>query len=490
MNSPIRVRFAPSPTGKLHVGGARTALFNWAYARGRGGKFLLRIEDTDPERSTKEFETAILEGLRWLGIDWDEGPDVGGPHAPYHQRLRIERHREYARKLFAMGRAYRCFCSRERLEELSKRQEAAKERLAYDGSCRRLAKEEGERRAAAGEPFVVRFAVPEGETRFLDHVRGECVFQNAEVEDWVMVRSDGNPTYNFVVVCDDIDMEITHVFRGEEHLVNTPKQVLLYKAFEAKVPEFGHLPLMLGTDKKKLSKRTGDTALQDYRDKGYPKAAIVNFLCLQGWSIDGERVVFSVDELVQRFDIKDVQKAGAIFDLDKFVWLAGEYIRHEPLETLAANCAPFVVQAGLMTAADIGARREWWLSIVAAERERLRTYADLVGRMQYLFASDENLAWDAAGEAAARKHENRVATLSAFHAWLGERAKAGYDPAKVRDEAKQWVAAQGWKIPQLFQPLRLALSGQMGGPDVFDMIGWLGVERSLARVADAARRLA
>jgi glutamyl/glutaminyl-tRNA synthetase len=305
-----------------------------------------------------------------------------------------------------------------------------------------------------------------------------------------MVRSDGNPTYNFVVVCDDIDMEITHVFRGEEHLVNTPKQVLLYKAFEAKVPEFGHLPLMLGTDKKKLSKRTGDTALQDYRDKGYPKAAIVNFLCLQGWSIDGERVVFSVDELVQRFDIKDVQKAGAIFDLDKFVWLAGEYIRHEPLETLAANCAPFVVQAGLMTAADIGARREWWLSIVAAERERLRTYADLVGRMQYLFASDANLAWDAPGEAAARKHENRVATLAAFHAWLGERAKAGYDPAKVRDEAKQWVAAQGWKIPQLFQPLRLALSGQMGGPDVFDMIGWLGVERSLARVADAARRLA
>lgn len=489
MNSPIRVRFAPSPTGKLHVGGARTALFNWAYARGRGGKFLLRIEDTDPERSTKEFETAILEGLRWLGIDWDEGPDVGGPHAPYHQRLRIERHREYARKLFGMGRAYRCFCSRERLEELSKRQEAAKERLAYDGLCRRLSKEESERRAAV-EPFVVRFAVPAGETRFLDHVRGECVFQNAEVEDWVMVRSDGNPTYNFVVVCDDIDMEITHVFRGEEHLVNTPKQVLLYKAFEAKVPEFGHLPLMLGTDKKKLSKRTGDTALQDYRDKGYPKAAIVNFLCLQGWSIDGERVVFSVDELVQRFDIKDVQKAGAIFDLDKFVWLAGEYIRHEPLETLAANCAPFVVQAGLMTSEQIGARVEWWLSIVGAERERLRTYADLVGRMQYLFAPDENLAFDAAGEAAARKHENRVATLSAFHGWLAERAKSGYDPAKVRDEAKQWVAAQGWKIPQLFQPLRLALSGQMGGPDVFDMIGWLGVERSLARIADAARRLA
>jgi glutamyl-tRNA synthetase len=488
MKSPIRVRFAPSPTGKLHVGGARTALFNWAYARGRGGQFLLRIEDTDPERSTKEFETAILEGLRWLGIDWDEGPDVGGPHAPYHQRLRIERHREYATRLHALGRAYRCFCSRERLEELSKAQEAAKQRLAYDGLCRRLPQAESDRRAA-DEPFVTRFAVPEGETRFFDHVRGECVFQNAEVEDWVMVRSDGNPTYNFVVVCDDIDMEITHVFRGEEHLVNTPKQVLLYKAFEAKVPEFGHLPLMLGTDKKKLSKRTGDTALQDYRDKGYPKAAIVNFLCLQGWAIDGERVVFSVDELVQRFDIKDVQKAGAIFDLDKFIWLAGEYIRHEPLETLAANCAPFVLQSGLMSAADIDARREWWLSIVAAERERLRTYADLVGRMQYLFAPDVDLAWDAAGEAAARKHEIRVATLSGFHAWLAERAKAGYDPVKVRDEAKQWVAAQGWKIPQLFQPLRLALSGQMGGPDVFDMIGWLGVERSLARIADAARRL-
>ena len=492
MATEIRVRFAPSPTGKLHVGGARTALFNWAYARGRGGKFLLRIEDTDPERSTKEFEVAILEGLRWLGLEWDEGPDVGGPHAPYHQSLRIERHREYAQRLSAMGRAYRCFCSRERLEELSKQQEAAKERLAYDGLCRRLTKEDSERRAAAGEPFVVRFAVPEGETRFLDHVRGDCVFQNAEVEDWVMVRSDGNPTYNFVVVCDDIDMRITHVFRGEEHLVNTPKQVLLYRAFDAQVPEFGHLPLMLGTDKKKLSKRTGDTALQDYRDKGFPKAAIVNFLCLQGWAIDGERVVFSVDELVQRFDIKDVQKAGAVFDIDKFVWMAGEYIRHEPLEVLAANCAPFVLRAGLMTAADMDARREWWLSIVTAERERLRTYADIVGRMQYLFSPDSGLTWDEAAVVAARKHENRVVTLQAFHAWLQARVQAAgmsYDPAQTRDAAKAWVTSNGWKIPQLFQPLRLALSGQMGGPDVFDMIAWLGVERALVRIDDAAKRL-
>jgi nondiscriminating glutamyl-tRNA synthetase len=490
VQKPVRVRFAPSPTGKLHIGGARTALFNWAYARHFGGKFLLRIEDTDPERSTKEHEVQILAGLRWLGLDWDEGPDIGGPHAPYHQSLRIARHKELARVLFDGGKAYRCFCSRERIEQLNAEQVAKKERIAYDGLCRRLARADSDARAKNGESFVLRFAVPSGETRFLDHVRGDVVFDNREVEDWVMVRSDDNPTYNFVVVCDDVDMEITHVFRGEEHLVNTPKQVLLYKALGQEPPEFGHLPLMLGTDRKKLSKRTGDTALQDYIDRGFPRDAIVNFLCLQGWALDGATEIFTIDDLVAKFDIKDVSKAGAIFDIEKFRWLAGEYIRRDTLEHFAALCAPFVVRAGLMTESELRARHAWYLSIVAGEKERVHTYAELAEHIAYLFAADEKVVYDESAEKNARKHENRITVLRSFLEWLRPRLAQGVDAAALRDAAKLWVGEQGIKMPVLFQPLRCALSGLAGGPDMFDTMHWLGAERTLRRIEIAIERLA
>ncbi len=487
----VRVRFAPSPTGKLHIGGARTALFNWAYARGRGGKFLLRIEDTDPERSTAEHERAILSGLRWLGLDWDEGPDVGGPHAPYHQARRIGRHKELAQQLFDGGKAYRCFCSRERLEQLHETQKAAKERLAYDGLCRRLTRAVSDERAV-GEPFVLRFAVPSGKTRFLDHVRGDVVFDNVEVEDWVMVRSDGNPTYNFVVVCDDVDMEITHVFRGEEHLVNTPKQVLLYEAFGRAQPEFGHLPLMLGADRKKLSKRkeTEYTALSDYIEKGYPRDAMVNFLCLQGWALNGSQEIFNVAELVSNFDINDVSKAGAVFDFEKCNWMAGEYIRRDTLEHVAQMCAPYAVRAELMTEAEIRERHGWWLAVVAGEKERVHTYSDLVERLRYLFVDDEKLVYDPGAEANARKQVARIETLKAFLDWLRPRIETGVDAGALRDAGKAWIAERGLKMPALFQPLRCALSGLSGGPDTFDIMSWLGPERTLRRIALGVERLA
>lgn len=490
MTANVRVRFAPSPTGRLHIGGARTALFNWAYARRHGGTFLLRIEDTDPERSTKEYERAILEGLRWLGIDWDEGPDVGGPYAPYHQAQRIERHRVVAQTMLARGEAYRCFCSHERLESMRAEQEAEHQASAYDKRCRSIPKDEAERRAAAGESFVVRFRVPEGRTSLVDHVRGDVTFDNKEVDDWIMVRSDGNPTYNFVVVCDDVDMKVTHVFRGEEHLINTPKQVLLYKAMGATPPEFGHLPLMLGTDRKKLSKRTGDTALQDYQEKGYPKDAVVNFLCLQGWALNGTQEIFSLDELVKHFDIHDVSKAGAVFDIDKFRWLAGEYLRKEPLPTLLDHCAPYGVRAGLLTDADVAAKRAWLESVLAAEKERMHVYSDFPARIAYLFAKDDELPYDADAEANARKHAQRVALLGDFQAWLAPRLAAGEPSAALRDGMKAWLAERKAKMPELLQPLRCALSGRAGGPDCFDMIAWLGRERALARIEHARRRLA
>jgi glutamyl-tRNA synthetase len=285
---PVRVRFAPSPTGRLHVGGARTALFNWAWARRNGGSFVLRIEDTDARRSLAEHEAEILDGLRWLGTDWDEGPDVGGPHAPYRQSERRARHVEFAERLLAEGRAYRDFAPPPPEPDPDAASDAPTYRAsAYRGADRDLDPSVAAERAAAGEACVVRFKVPEGRTAFRDLVRGDVSFDNAEVDDWVMLRTDGLPTYNLVVVCDDVDMRITCVLRGEEHLVNTPKQLLLYEALGAPPPSFGHLPLMLGTDKKKLSKRTGDTALEDYRDKGYPAPAVLNFLALQGWDLDG-----------------------------------------------------------------------------------------------------------------------------------------------------------------------------------------------------------
>jgi nondiscriminating glutamyl-tRNA synthetase len=486
----VRVRFAPSPTGNLHIGGARTALFNWAYARRRNGTFILRIEDTDPERSTKAFELAILEGLRWLGIQWDEGPDVGGPYGPYHQTQRIDRHRAAARRLLDDGQAYRCFCTHERLEKLREEQSLRKEKPAYDGKCRSIAIDEARRRAESGEPFVVRFRVPEGETRFVDHVRGDVTFQNREVEDWVMVRSDGNPTYNFVVVCDDVDMRITHVFRGEEHLINTPKQVLLYTALGHTAPEFGHLPLMLGTDRKKLSKRTGDTALQDYREKGFPREAVVNFLCLQGWALNGTTEIFSVDELVSNFDVKDVNKAGAVFDMDKFLWLAGEYMRRDSLEHVADMCAPYVVRAGLMSESEIRERRAWYLAVVAGEKERIRTYSELPSRIGYLFADDAQLFYEPDAEKNARKHARRVETLRAFLEWLRPQVSERVDAASLRSAGREWVQERGLKMPELFQPLRCTLTGQSGGPDLYDVMSWLGAQRALRRIEIGVERLA
>ena len=485
----VRVRFAPSPTGRLHIGGARTALFNWAYARRFGGKFLLRIEDTDRERSTPEHEAAILDGLRWLGINWDEGPDIGGPCAPYRQTERIERHREYAARLLAKGAAYRCFCSSERLDELREGQSARKEKLAYDRKCANLPQAEVDAQLAAGHKPVVRFKVPPGSTRFIDHVRGEVIFDNQEVDDWIMVRADGMPIYNFVVVCDDIDMGITHVFRGEEHLVNTPKQVLLYEALGAPVPEFGHLPLMLGTDGKKLSKRTGDTALQDYHERGYSKEAIINFLCLQGWALNGTTEIFSIDDLVANFDIKDVTKAGAIFDIDKFQWMSGEYIRRETPQQLLGHCAPYVVSAGLATQAQLEQRREWFLQVLRGEQARIRTYAELPAKIAYLFAADDAVVYEPDAEKNARKQGAGVATLTDYRAFLSQQLDAGADAAQLRDGTRAWVAARGLKMPALFQPLRCALTGQAGGPDLFDVIVLLGGTAALARIDAAIRRL-
>ena len=487
MSEPVRLRIAPSPTGAVHLGLARTALFNWAFARGRGGGLVLRIEDTDRDRSTEASERAILEGLAWLGIDWDEGPDVGGERGPYRQSERLEGHLTLARRLCEQGNAYRCFCSTERLDALRAAQQARKATPRYDGHCRDLDPEESAARVAAGEPHTLRFRVPEGRTEFTDLVRGAVGFDNAEVDDWVMVRTDGSPTYNFVVVGDDADMGITHVLRGEEHLVNTPKQLLLYRAMELEPPLFGHLPLLLGKNRKKLSKRDGSVSLEDYRREGYPQEAIVNFLCLQGWALDGLTEVFSVEQFVEHFDVRDVSKGGAVFDFDKFLWLAGEYVHQEPVERLVERTLPFVVAAGLVGEEELRGRGDWFTRVVALEQERIRLYSELPGRIAFYFAPDDAVEYEPKAERKARKRPDPPGTLADFRDWLAGRDLG--DSAALGAAARTWLEERGLALPDLFMPLRLALTGKGGGPDLFEMAQLLGRERILARIEAGIRRL-
>ncbi|MEZ6019353.1 MAG: glutamate--tRNA ligase [Planctomycetota bacterium] len=454
MSQPIRVRIAPSPTGTVHLGLCRTALFNWAYARRFGGKFILRIEDTDHDRNTAASERAILEGLTWLGLDWDEGPDRPGPYAPYRQSERVARHLELAQQLIASGHAYRDFSTAEELDSWRAEQEARKQRVAYRGGDRNLDAAESARRAAAGEPFAIRFRIPDGETTFDDLIRGTVTIPHHEIDDWVMVRRGGEaPTYNFVVVCDDVDMCISHVFRGEEHLVNTPKQILLYAALDYPVPAFAHLPLMLGTDRKKLSKRTGDTALSDYQEKGYPREAIVNFLALQGWALDGETDLFTRDDLLAHFDIRNVSKAGAVFDPDKFRWMAGEYLRREDAETLARHVAPHAQAAGLLSAEDLRARWPWFQEVVGAVRERLTLYGDFPAAAGFFFQPDAEVVYEEKAEAGARKRAGAADMLNAY----ADALEAGaLDGETLRAPPNTGSASVGRKIPTCFQPLRLA----------------------------------
>lgn len=486
----LRVRLAPSPTGTVHLGLCRTALFNWAYAKKRGGTFVLRIEDTDKTRSTGESEAAILKGLSWLGVDWDEGPgEKGGPYGPYRQSERVEGHSAAAEGLLERGIAYRCFCSTERLTELREAQEKAKENPRYDRHCRDLDPKDAAARAAAGEEYVLRFRVPEGSTEFEDLVRGKVRFEHTEIDDWVMVRRGGAPTYNFVVVCDDVAMKISHVFRGEEHLVNTPKQILLYQALGDDAPRFGHLPLMLGKDRKKLSKRSGDTALGDYISNGYPREAIVNFLCLQGWALDGETDVFSLDTFVEHFDIADVQKGGAVFDIDKFRWLSGDTIRRMSVSDLAGELIPFVEKAGLMTAEEIQGRRDWFERLVAGEQERIELFSEFAARVAPFFEADGAVTYGAKAEKNSRKQEARLETLGAYAEWLAARPE-DEGPEDLSAATKAWVTDRGLKIPALFQPLRCALTGQPGGRDLFDCIDLLGRAAVLARIGACVQRLA
>ena len=475
-----RLRFAPPPTGYLHVGGARTALFNWLYARRYGGQFLLRIEDTDKARSTDESTRAIFEGLEWLGLDYDE-PVV-------YQGANLERHQADAKRLLETGKAYRCFCTQEELAQQRAAAEARKDAFRYDRRCYRLPAEEVERRAAAGEPFVVRFYMPDGETSWTDLVHGKITFANKDIGegDFIIMRSDSTPIYNMAVVSDDIAMRITHVMRGDDHISNTPKQIVLYEALGAEIPQFAHLPMIHGTDGKKLSKRHGATAVGDYQHMGILPQAMLNFLALLGWSPGGDVEVMTIAEMIERFSVDGLLKKAAVFDPKKLEWMNGQHITMQTAEQLAPRVTPYLERAGLATAAELESRRDWYHGLLDLLKVRARTLDDIVRQAEPYFRDE--IQYDP--DAVAKQWKDRPATadlLERTRAVLSELPQ--WEPPVMEESLRTFAEREGVTAGKIFQPMRVALTGMGVSPGIFDVLVALGRERSLARLDQAVRTL-
>ena len=476
----IRLRFAPSPTGQLHVGNARTALFNWLMAREAGGAFVLRIEDTDVARSTTEAEGSALQDLRWLGLDWDEGPDTDGPYGPYRQSERLHIYRAHAVELMASGHAYHCFCTEEQLEMDRYQALRAGEPPKYVGRCRSISREEARRRVEHGEPAAIRFRVPDGtpEVAFTDLVRGRVAFPRDVIGDFVMVRSGGVPAYNFAVVVDDALMAITHVIRGEDHISNTPRQLLLYDALGWAPPMFGHVSMVLGPDHSKLSKRHGATSVSEFRERGYLPEALANYLALLGWSPGEGDELLALDELARRFRIEDVGKSAGVFDPDKLAWANRHYLKTASPDRLAALALPFLTQAGWVVAQTTTGRAFVAQAVVvaAASVDRLD---EVPARLRFLFDYSAARALDQPGiceEATAARD-----VIAAFGEVLAISGRLA-DRDAFRAVAQRVRERTGAKGRALFHPIRLALTGEAEGVEL-DLAVPL-IERGAVATAD------
>ncbi len=472
----VRTRFAPSPTGYLHIGGARTALFNYLFARHHGGTFILRIEDTDRERSTPEAIEAILQGLRWLQLDWDEGP--------YFQTQRLSLYRDKIDWLLKEGKAYPCTCAPEALD--AKRQAAlkAKQKPMYDGSCRPA--DAGDARgivaelAKQGKSFAIRFQAPrKGTTVVDDKVKGPVVFDNSELDDLIIARSDGTPTYNFCVVVDDIDMGITHIIRGDDHLANTPRQVLLYQALDHATPEFAHVPLILGVDKARLSKRHGATSVMAYRDMGYLPEAMLNYLVRLGWS-HGDQEIFSRAELIDKFALAEVGKAAGVFNPEKLLWLNAHYLKARSLSQLAEEVAPAISAKGYPVPQD----KQWLEAMISTLRQRARTLVELVDMAHY-YLSDE-VRWD---DKAVKKFLNPSAKGPIEKVLRGLTEIQDFNVATIEQVFAKVLSEEGVSLGSLAQPVRVALTGSTVSPGIYEVIAVLGKERTLKRLHQALEKI-
>ncbi|MBO8169294.1 MAG: glutamate--tRNA ligase [Thermoanaerobacteraceae bacterium] len=475
----VRVRFAPSPTGPLHIGGARSALFNYLLAKKHDGKFIVRIEDTDRERSGREWEENILESLRWLGLEWDEGVEVGGEHGPYRQMERLDIYREYTQKLLESGRAYRCYCTSEELEEERERLRAKGELPRYLGRCRNLTKEQEEEYIAQGRKPVIRFKVPQGEKIIVDDlVRGKVSFDSDGVGDFIIVKSDGIPTYNFAVIIDDALMKISHVIRGEEHLSNTPRQILLYQALGIEPPRFAHISLILGKDGSKMSKRHGATSVAQYRQQGYLPEALVNFLALLGWSPEGEEEKFSLDELIELFSLDRVAKKPAVFDIEKLNWLNGVYIRQTDVEKIARMAVPYLQESGHLPKDEAAIDWEKLVKQVSVAQNYLSKVSDITDFFAQFYGEQVVLEGDAAREVLQQEQVPQVIAL--FKQKLQDLDPVDSEGVKKMLKSITKELKLGGK--KVFLPLRVALTGKTKGPELHDLIPVLGVEACIKRV--------
>lgn len=466
MVSEVRVRFAPSPTGYLHIGGARTALFNWLFARHHKGTFVLRIEDTDRSRSTEEYIEAIIDGMKWLGLDWDEGP--------YRQTDRMEIYQRYVQRLLDEGKAYYCYCTPEELEE--RRKKAMKEGkgiIKYDRRCLGLKNPPPDRKP------VVRFKMPDtGQTIIDDLIKGKVSYPNDQLDDLIIMRSDGTPTYNFVVVVDDVEMGITHVIRGDDHLNNTPKQIQIYRALDFELPKFAHIPMILGPDKTRLSKRHGATSVQAYRDMGYLPEAVVNYLVRLGWSC-GDQEIFTRQELIEKFSIEGVAKTAAIFNPEKLLWLNSQYIMSTPTEKLVDLVMPFLIKEGLIKE-DALLDRKWLTKAVESYKQRAKTLEELARSMRYYFTEDVEFDEKARNKFLTEKYLPYMKDIKE-----GIENMTEFSEDALEKLFQDVVERHQTKLRHVAQPVRVALTGGTASPGIFEVIEIIGKDRTLRRLQKA-----
>lgn len=482
MEKKLKVRFAPSPTGPFHIGGARSALFNWLVARHADGTFLVRIEDTDLKRSTKESEENIKDSLKWLGMNWDEGIDVGGPHGPYRQTERLDLYKKEVQRLLDEGKAYYCYCSAEELEKSRKAQLDAGKTPIYDEHCRHLTEEEKAKYEAEGRKPVVRLKVrKDGVFAFDDMVRGHVEFQAAGVGDFIIMKSDGIPVYNFAVVIDDAFMEVTHVIRAEEHLSNTPRQLAIYEALGYKPPKFGHISLILGEDHKKMSKRHGATSVTEYRNMGYLPEAVVNYLALLGWTPKGEQEIFTKEELIKQFSMKRVSSNDAVFDINKLNWINFQYMKKLDADQLYDLIFPFLVKAGYVEESVTEEKKDWLKKVIWFMKDHIYFAGQAAEELKFFFEDMPALTDEAI--LSIMKAETSGKLLKAFIEDL--KALPSFDQDAIKKCFNACMKAQGIKGKAAYEPTRIALTGVTQGPGMFEMMELFGREKTMDRLEAA-----
>jgi glutamyl-tRNA synthetase len=467
-NKKARVRFAPSPTGHLHIGGARTALFNYLFARHNNGAFILRIEDTDRSRSTDEYINAIIEGMKWLNLNWDEGP--------YRQTDRFDLYKSYVEKLLNEGKAYRCYCTPEELEQRRQDAMAQGEPPKYDGRCRDIERGQGVKGSRGQENVAIRFKMPqEGKTAVNDIIKGIVEFDNSQLEDLIIMRSDDTPTYNFVVVVDDIDMKITHVIRGDDHLNNTPKQIHIYKAFGWDPPAFGHLPMILGDDKTRLSKRHGATSVMAYKDMGYLPDALVNYLVRLGWAY-GNQEVFTREELIKYFSLENIGKSAAVFNPEKLLWLNSQYIIKEDAKNLAEMVIPFLVKEGTIAEGQ-QLDMEWLLKAVNTLKERAKTLVELAGSLKCYILEYVEIEPKAKEKFLKPENIRHLSELKELLSGLSD-----FTSTEIEKVFYAFAEKHGIKLGTIAQPMRVAITGGTASPGLFEVLEIVGKEKVFKRL--------